>query len=224
MKQFFLKYKYLLWFLYVPVYIISFFLIEKIIGNDHAIWSTVLPVDDMIPFWEWAVIPYSTWYPLMLFMAVYLAATDKRAFSRYMCYLTIGFSLCMVFCLIVPNGTSADFRPDLETLGRSNAATWILGNVIWKNDTFTNVIPSIHIVGTFMVIFGYHDSKLTKNKLVGFIIYFMSILITASTVLTKQHALLDIIVGAVYSFIIYFVVYFLIRKAADKKYQKTEKE
>lgn len=220
MKKFLSEHKHFLWFLYVPIYLIGFFGIEKIITNEHAFWSTVLPIDTYIPFWEWAVFAYSLWYPFMLFMAIYLAATDKRAFSRYMCYMAIGFTTSLVFCLVVPNGTSADFRPAIDELGRSNVATWLLENVIWKNDTYTNVMPSIHIVGTFMVVFGFHDSKLNKNGYVAAAVYFIAVLITASTVLTKQHTVLDVIGGTVYSILLYVIVYVFCRKIADKKYEQ----
>ena len=75
-----------------------------------------------------------------------------------------------------------------------------------------------------MVIFGFHDSKLNKNGFVAAVVYVIAALITASTVLTKQHTVLDIVVGAVYGAILYVLVYVFIKKKADKKYAaETEK-
>lgn len=220
MKKYFAEHKHILLFLAVPVYMASFFLVEKIVGNDHAFWSVLLPVDDLIPFWEWAVFPYIMWYPVMAVMAFYLYFTDARAFKRYLLYFIIGFFTTVAFCVIVPNGTAADFRPDTEALGRSNIATKILNDFIWKNDTYTNVLPSLHVVGTLMVVFGFFDSKLKKNKALGAFVILLSTAIIASTVFVKQHAILDVIVGAVYSALLYVLVYIIIKRHADKKYEK----
>lgn len=220
MKKYFAQHKHILLFLAVPVYMASFFLVERIIGNDHEFLSVLLPVDRLIPFWEWAVFPYILWYPVMIAMVLYLYFTDARAFTRYILYFIIGFFTTVAFCVIVPNGTAADFRPDTDALGRSNVATWLLNNFIWKNDTYTNVIPSLHVVGTMMVVFGFFDSKLKKNKALGVFVILLSAAIIASTVFVKQHAILDVIVGGVYSAILYVVVYVIIKRRADKKYEK----
>ena len=218
----FAKYKHLLLYLYVPIYAAAFFAVEGVISNDHAFTSMLLPVDYTIPFFEWAVIPYILWYPFMVAVAVYLSVTDGRAFSRYMCYMMIGFSLFIVFSFVFPNGTAAAFRPDTDALGRNNVATWLLNNFIWKNDTYTNVMPSLHVVGSFMAVFGFYDSKLKKHKALGYAVAAFAILIIMSTVFVKQHAIIDIIVGIVYSVILYFVVYVLIKRRADKKYERGE--
>lgn len=214
------KYKHFLLYLYVPVYAAAFFIVEGVITNDSAFASMLLPVDYTIPFFEWAVIPYILWYPFMIAVAVYLSVTDARAFSRFMCYMMIGFSLFIVFSFIFPNGTAADFRPDTDALGRHNLATWLLNNFIWKNDTYTNVMPSLHVVGSLMAVFGFYDSKLRKHKALGCAASALAILIIISTMFVKQHAILDVIVGIVYSVILYFIVYVLIKRRADKKYER----
>lgn len=218
------EHKYLLWLIYVPIYIIGFFGMEKIVTNDTPFFSTVLPIDSCVPFFEWAVLPYMLWYPFMAAVGLYILFTDRRAFSRYMCFMTIGFSFSIIFCLLFPNGTAADFRPDIAELGRENIATWILENFIWANDTYTNVIPSIHVVGSFMAMFGFFDSNLAKNKWLSVITCVLTLLITASTVFTKQHSILDVLAGLLFSIILYFLVYVLFRGIMDKKYAKTEEK
>lgn len=214
------EHKYLLWLIYVPIYLVGFFGMEKIITNDTPFFSTVLPIDSLIPFCEWFVIPYFLWYPFMAVVGFYLLFTDRRALSRYVCFMAIGFSFCIIFCLLFPNGTAADFRPNIAELGRSNIATWILENFIWANDTYTNVIPSMHVAGSFMAMFGFFDSKLAKNKWLGVLTCFVTFLITISTVFTKQHAVMDVIAGLLLSIVNYFLVYVLFRGIMDKKYAK----
>ena len=44
--------------------------------------------------------------------------------------------------------------------------------------------------------------------------------IIGSTVFVKQHAILDVIVGGVYSAVLYVLIYVVIKRRADKKYAK----
>lgn len=220
MKKYLAEHKHVWLFLAAPVYFASFFLVERVIGNDHGFLSMLLPVDRLIPFWEWAIFPYILWYPFMIAMAFCLYFTDARAFKRYMLFFIIGFFSTVAFCFIVPNGTAADFRPDTDALGRNNIATWLLNDFIWKNDTYTNVMPSLHVVGTMMVVFGFFDSKFKKNKALAALIIVLAAAIIGSTVFVKQHAILDVIVGGVYSAVLYVLIYVVIKRRADKKYAK----
>ena len=214
------KYRNYFTLLYLPAYLAAFFMVEHIVTDDVPFLSTVLPVDSYIPFCEWAIVPYMLWFPLMVIVGLYLLFTDDKALARYMRYLALGFFSTILFCLLVPNGTAPDFRPDLETLGRVNIATKMCG-AIYGADTYTNVLPSIHVVGSFMSLFGFLDSKIKKNKTLLVLISILVALIVGSTVLVKQHALIDIVVGLLWSFAVWAVIYLppLLKK---KKAQKEE--
>ena len=81
-------------------------------------------------------------------------------------------------------------------------------------------MPSLHVVGSLMAVFGFYDSKLRKHKALGCAASALAIRIIISTMFVKQHAIIDIIVGIVYSVILYFIVYVLIKRRADKKYER----
>ena len=53
--------KYVLW---LPVYLLSFFVIERVVVTGYRPTQTWL--DAYIPFCEWFVIPYCLWYPLLV--------------------------------------------------------------------------------------------------------------------------------------------------------------
>ena len=212
------KYRNYFTVLYLPAYLAAFFLAEHIVTNDVPFLSTVLPVDSLIPFNEWAIVPYMLWFPLMVIVGLYLLFTDDKALARYMRFLALGFFSTIVFCLLVPNGTAPDFRPDLEALGRVNIATKMCGS-IYAADTYTNVLPSIHVVGSFMSLFGFLDSKIRKNKTLLILISVLAALIIASTVLVKQHAVIDIVVGIVWSLADGAVIYLpgLLKKKKERE-------
>ncbi|MCQ2426000.1 MAG: phosphatase PAP2 family protein [Lachnospiraceae bacterium] len=212
------KYRNYFTLLYLPFYLAAFFLVERIVTDDVPFLSTVLPVDAYIPFCEWAIVPYMLWFPLMVIVGLYLLFTDDKALARYMRFLALGFFSTILFCFLVPNGTAPGFRPDLEALGRSNIATKMCG-AIYAADTYTNVLPSIHVVGSFMSLFGFLDSKIRKNKTLLVLISILAALIVASTVLVKQHAVIDIVVGIVWSLADGAIIYLpgLLRKRKAKK-------
>ena len=212
------KYRNYFTVLYLPAYLAAFFLVEHIVTDDVPFLSTILPVDSLIPFNEWAIVPYMLWFPLMVIVGLYLLFTDDKALARYMRFLALGFFSTIIFCLLVPNGTAPDFRPDLGALGRVNIATKMCG-AIYAADTYTNVLPSIHVVGSFMSLFGFLDSKIRKNKTLLVLISILAVLIIASTVLVKQHALIDIIVGIVWSLADGAVIYLpgLLKKRKGKR-------
>ncbi len=202
----FRKYRNYLTILYLPVYLAAFFGAEALVTEETAYLSTVLPVDAYIPFFEWAILPYLAWFPFMVVVGLYLAFTDDKALARYMRYLAVGFFSTILFCILVPNGTAADFRPDLTALGRDNLAVHLCA-AIYSADTCTNVLPSIHVVGSFMAAFGFFDSKLKKNRPLAVAVCVLAVLICASTVLVKQHALIDILVGIVWSLAAGAIIY-----------------
>ena len=53
--------RYALW---VPVYLICFFLLERLITDGY--WATQLPLDRLIPFCPVFVVFYCLWYPLLV--------------------------------------------------------------------------------------------------------------------------------------------------------------
>ncbi|MCQ2435886.1 MAG: phosphatase PAP2 family protein [Clostridia bacterium] len=210
----FKKYGYLLWGLYLPVYLISFFIVEKLVPESVQWFDTATAIDSYIPFCEWMVFPYVLWFPFMGAVGLYTALTDKNAFRRMAMFMIISFGTCIILFPIFPNGQS--LRPDLAALGRSNIATWLV-NRLYSADTCTNVFPSIHVVGSFMAFFGIADTKLGRNKVIYYSSLLLTLIITASTCYVKQHAFIDILSGLIWTFICYIIVYVVIRKIMIKK-------
>lgn len=172
--------------LYVPFYLTWFFLLERLITSDY--WACYLPIDDAIPFWEIFVVPYVLWYPFMIVMGLYLLLRDIPAFVRYMWFLIFGFSFCLVFYMIVPNGQ--DLRPD--TFARDNLLVRLVQR-LYSVDTNTNVFPSMHVVGSVAVAYAVFDSDRLRNGWLRAGTVLLAAVISVSILFVKQHSALDLI-------------------------------
>ena len=198
-------YSHWLYALILPLYLIGFFLIERLVDGSDPYFVSYMSLDDRIPFCEWFVIFYVLWYPFMGGVGIYLACQEPLAFRRYMTYIGMTFLSSLLLFALFPNGQ--DLRPALDVIGRENIATRVIDG-IYTADTNTNVCPSLHVVGSFAAVFGIrHSDRLRHIRWISVGGCVLTILICASTVLIKQHSLLDVIVGVVYAFAFYPLVY-----------------
>ena len=208
-KSFISTHKYVLWVLYVPFYLILFYIAERVVTDNY--WVSYLPLDDKIPFNEWFVIPYCLWYPAMIYAGVLLLVTQPDAFNRYMLYMSIGFTFCIVFCLIFPNGQ--DLRP--AVMPRDNILCRLVF-LLYEADTNTNVLPSMHVVGCMGVLAAVFDSQYLKKARIPALI--VAVAICAATVFVKQHSILDVFAALALSLVLYLVIYVAARRGIDHRH------
>ncbi len=201
MRQFIKKYPYVLWVLYLPVYLVLFFIVEQVITTDY--WVSYCKVDDWIPFCPAFVVFYVMWYPLAIGTGMYLLWKDPKVFQRYMYFVSIGLTVSLLICLVFPNGQ--DLRP--TALGNDIFSR--IMRLIYAADTNTNVLPSMHVVGTCAAIAAWYHTEV-QHKWVRPAILLLGLLINVSTVLVKQHSFLDIIAGVVLSAVVYVISYRLL--------------
>lgn len=189
--------------LYWIIYIIWFILIEKYIVSDYFV--SYLPIDDKIPFVPAFVTMYVLWYPFIVFPIVWLYFTDIRSYKKYMWYVIVGYTICMLVCTFFPNGQ--DLRPTIT--GNEDIFCSVIAGV-YNVDTNTNVLPSLHVVGCIGTIMAFFDSSTLKKYRIPALI--LGILISISTVFIKQHSVLDIIAGIVVGVAAWLVVYIVFEK------------
>ena len=98
-----------------------------------------------------------------------------------------------------------DLRPII--MPRDNLFTrWI--SVLYAIDTNANVFPSGHVVGSVGVALAVWDSAALRNrKAVRWGVTILAALICLSTLLVKQHTVLDVLGGLVLSLIAGIFVY-----------------
>lgn len=197
--------KYAAW---LPVFLILFVLIEHLpLSAYHA---TQLPLDDLIPFREEFALFYVLWYPFMVVIGVYLLFRDPPAFRRYMAFLAVTFFASEIIWLLYPNGQ--DLRP--AVLPRQNFLTALM-EALYRIDTNTDVLPSVHVLGAIGGALGVWDSQ-TATPLLRRISAVLAFLICLSTLFVKQHSILDVVAALVVAAAAFALVYPLPRLARRK--------
>ena len=192
--------KYALW---LPFYLLAFLLVEHLPQASY--WSTQLTLDNAIPFCEWFVLFYCTWYPLLVAVGLYLLLRDAPAFRHYMAFLAVTFFASIVIWLLLPNGQ--DLRP--QVFPRENFSTALVA-ALYCIDTNTNVFPSVHVVGSVGAALAVWDSpRLRAQPLLRWGVVLLAALICVSTLFIKQHAILDVVSGLVLSLAVAVPLYLI---------------
>ena len=187
--------RYVLW---LPVYLLCFFILERL--PERAYWDTQLPSDAWIPFNSWFVIPYCSWFFLLILSGIAVLGRNVQAFRRYMRFLSLTFLSAVVLWVFLPTGQ--DLRP-VQPDGPLGPAVALL----YRIDTNTNVFPSLHVAGAIGAALAVWDAFGTRNRPACWAVTALAALITASTLLIKQHSILDIAGAAVFSVIAGILVY-----------------
>ena len=203
MRAFIKKYSHAWILSYFILYMLWFSWLERTVTTKYTVIH--LTLDDHIPFLEIFVIPYFLWFAYIFVAVAYFFFKDRAEFYRITAFLFIGMTICLTIYTIWPNGH--DLRPDLDTLGRSNLFTRIMG-WLYRTDTCTNVCPSIHAFNSIGACIAVYKSKHFKNMRVlrtGTLI--LTILICMSTVFLKQHSIFDVACACLLSLVLYVAVY-----------------
>lgn len=183
--------------LYLPLYLLVFYLAERYHAPRY--WITDCSLDARIPFVPGFVFAYVSWYPLMIGMTLFLLFRDRRAFVEYGWMVILGLTASLVTFFVLPS--AQNLRPDVA--GEGLAQRLLQG--IYMADTNTNVFPSMHVVGTLAAVCAaYRSTAICPATRRG--IALLGMMINVSTLLVKQHALLDVLGGAAYFVVVYMLV------------------
>lgn len=183
-----LRYRHVLMLLYWPLYGLAFLSLERLIKFDSYYPMYYPPLDDVIPFNEFFLLPYLFWFVFLVGMLVYSFFWDINTFRKYMYFIMITYTATCVVYLIFPNCQELRAPDDFE---RENLLTRFM-EWYYNFDTNTNVCPSLHVIGSMAVLYASWGSKLFSKW--GWRIGFTAAacLISISTVFVKQHSVLDI--------------------------------
>lgn len=181
-----------LWYqAYWFVYLIWFFTLDALVQDPKYIIHS--PLDDYIPFNEWFVFPYCSWFVLLALVLALLWWNDTPSYDRLCLSMFSGMSLCLILYMLFPNGLQ--LRPDPATLGRDNPALWLM-RLLWAADPSNNVCPSIHCQSTgCMALAMWYSSLAYRHRWVRPVTAVWAAAICASTLFTKQHAVVDVVMG-----------------------------
>ena len=181
------QYKHLKLLLYWPVYGLLFLFVERFYQVDFY-YPMYCPLDDLIPFCEWFLIPYLFWFVYLVGMHLFALLYDVDAFKLMMKYIILTYSAAIIIYLIWP--TCQQLRP--ASFERDNILTRFIA-AFYQFDTNTNVCPSIHVIGSLAVMEAALWSKVIRSKGIKTAFVIVAIHICISTVFMKQHSVLDIL-------------------------------
>lgn len=201
--------------LYFFIYMPWFMLLEKSYPADYPGLHIIhIPLDDVLPFNEWFIIPYILWFLYIPVVFIFIYFQGKNEFYRLCAYEFLGMTICLVICSVYPNGLNLRINP-------ADISHNFLGSIVrflYTTDTPTNVLPSIHVFATISAhICLVHSqglkSKVGKRIKIGSLI--LTICICLSTIFLKQHSIVDLVTGALLSFVLYFVIFKIAFKNFD---------
>lgn len=161
-------------------------------------------VDRALPFVPAMIWPYLFWYVAIAVTLGWLGWRDGPAFRRLCWFLYGAMSSTYVLYLLFPNGQA--LRPDVAGLGTGPEADLL--RWLYSHDTPTNVNPSLHVIDTMAVWFAWgREAVYRQSRTVRAAVALVCLAIIASTVLIKQHSVLDIATGLAWSLLWYGLIY-----------------
>lgn len=193
------KNRHCLLLLYWIPFLTAFYLLEQYIQPKYIVHCSL---DDMIPFIEYFIIPYFSWFLLLPAAFLYTLLNSKEDFQNLCLIMFGGMTICLMAYILFPNGLN--LRPD-------SINNNIFGNMVMalqSLDTPSNVCPSIHVstsVSAAIVAARSKKMKTCPGLRAG--IYIWAALISMATMFIKQHSAVDVILGAALSLSLSVPVY-----------------
>ena len=180
------------------VYLVWFFAMEKIPNrNYHIVYSKL---DDYIPFYKPAILIYSSWFLMLVIPFVYLLKR-KSYDDLYNIIIPMFAAMFISLIIYVIYPTALDIR--VTDITGNDICSWIIRK-IQGIDAPNNVCPSIH-VSTTVIIYNQFRKILKDNKKSKAFFLLWSVGICISTMLVKQHSIIDVVCGIILAHVILFV-------------------
>ncbi|MCR4788635.1 MAG: hypothetical protein K5888_08610 [Lachnospiraceae bacterium] len=166
-------------------YLIMYFVTDRFIPFErcHVVHSVV---DDIIPFNEYFVIAYASWYFLLVGSLLYFLLYDVKSFSDAQKFIILTQIIGIFTYIVWPS--IQHLRP--EVFPRDNVFTQLLG-AIYSIDTPTGVCPSLH-VGYSVALLSVWLKKEDRGILFKFAMTLWVGVICISVCFVKQHSFVDV--------------------------------
>ena len=143
-------------------------------------------LDDVIPFNEFFLIFYGSWYFLIVGSLVYFLLYNVENFKNMQTYIIITQVIAMAIYIVFPS--RQDLRP--EVFPRDNVLNHLMG-FIYTVDTNTGVCPSLHVGYSLGIASTWLREKSVPKAFRVFIVVWAA-MICLSVAFVKQHSVVDI--------------------------------
>lgn len=153
-------------------------------GTVHSFY---LPMDDAVPLLTFFVLPYISYYFFIIFSYLYFLRSKKLLITDQISNaLIVAIIAAYLFYFFYQNAVE---RPVIEPSNIFDQIYLFINNHVPPYNAF----PSLHVAVSIIIWWGYYK---LKSDLLRIMTVWM-LLIVISTVLTKQHYLLDIAGGVI---------------------------
>lgn len=192
-------------------YLIMFFVLENRSVNYQVIYS---PLDDLIPFCEYFIIPYVLWFLFMAVTVIYFMffQDSLEEYRKLISMLGTGMTVFLIVSFVIPN--CHNLRPVLPEDGNVFVKAV---RILYTIDTPTNLLPSIHVFNTLACYTAIaNNERCTQNEVIRYGSKLLAILIILSTVFLKQHSVIDVSIAFLFFGICYWIFYWFIPNNQDR--------
>lgn len=161
--------------------------------------------NNSVPFVAWTVYPYVISYPFWMAVFFYIGYRSKKNVYLLLSLCLVTFAVCGIWYFIQQSDVQA-WRETSNLFGRNDLNfTEELMMFIYRSAGPRNALPSLHCVMCWCAVCAAREDK-TMPLIPKIVIWFLSLSIIVSTQTTKQHYIIDLIVGIGITEIAYQVI------------------
>lgn len=160
---------------------------SRMIAGEWHHYNIETFLDRRIPFWAPSAIIYLGCYLFWIANYILIARQEKKEVYRFFAADFLSRVICLAFFLLFP---TTNIRPELSPVGFWNKCMIIVYSV----DAADNLFPSIHCLVSWFCYIGIRGNKDISKWYRGFSCI-MALLVCLSTLLTKQHVIVDVAGG-----------------------------
>ena len=179
--------------LYFLLYLSAFNFLETQISMPRVL-LVHCRLDDLIPFCKYAILPYFAWFAWIPFTLFYLLwKAPREDFWRLCLPLFGGMTIALACYVILPTGLNLRpcYVPGTDIFARAV-------RFLYSTDTPINVCPSIHVFNSVTLMLAYYRSAIfdaPRRRWMRPAAMVLCVSISLSTILLKQHSVIDVVFG-----------------------------
>jgi len=164
-------------------------------GHQNGIFLPMPVFEQAIPFWTWTIWIYIVLYPAYIVWSLLSYKIEPEMNKTVYGFILLTVISCTIFILF-PVNYPREFYP----LPLEQDLTTMIFKAMRMADKPSNCLPSLHVGICFLLAYGFFK----ENRKRFWISIFLSVLISLSTLTTKQHYIYDIVLGFLLPSLIYF--------------------
>lgn len=179
------------------------------IPNNWTHYDLTITMDEAIPLIPEFIVIYFGCYLFWIVNYILIARQGKEHCIRFAVADIMARLICAVFFLVLP---TTNIRPIITGDGIcAELLKWL-----YQIDAPTKLFPSIHCLVSWFCYIGIRGQK-NISKAYKIISFILAILVFISTLVTKQHVIVDVIGAVIIAEVTYYIAVHM------KHYQKIER-